>query len=102
MTSSREPLFPWGADSLTRRRAAAAIEQSARFIKRQTAPSDLVTGDDPIVIYLSGRQTPPGLCDTSHARIVAGSITLASAKRDAATARLIVLRTTGRLSRLQG
>ena len=93
------PLFP---GSIGRDQGEVLLENVARWIRDHTEPAELVVGDDPIVIYLAGRQAPPALCDTSTARIVSKSLTLEEATRESSAARVIVLRQGGRLSRMPG
>ncbi|MFN2427837.1 MAG: glycosyltransferase family 39 protein [Candidatus Binatia bacterium] len=78
------------------------LHLASRWIHDNTAPGEYVAGDDPIAVYMAGRQAPPGLCDTSGARINSNSLTLQMAKQESATARVIVLRKNGRLSSLTG
>jgi hypothetical protein len=91
------PIGPEADDS-----TAPGIAKTALWIRRHTKAGDLVAGDDPIVVYLSGRRAPGALCDTSTARIRSRSLTLEKATRHSAAARVIVLRANGRLSKLRG
>ncbi len=75
---------------------------ATKWIRTHTDPGEFIVSDDPLVVYLAGRQSPPGICDTSLARIAAGSLTLEIATRETAGARTVVLRRDGRLSRLRG
>lgn len=78
------------------------LVKTVEWIRANTAPGEFVVGDDPIVIYLAGRRAPGELCDTSQARIHAGSLTLPLATRHTLRSRVVVLRAEGRLSRLKG
>ncbi|HXC51766.1 MAG TPA: glycosyltransferase family 39 protein [Candidatus Limnocylindrales bacterium] len=93
------PLIPQRQSEETQ---ATSIRAVAAWIGEHSDAGDLVAGDDPMAIYLAGRQSPPGLCDSSRARINSQSLTLAIAREQSATARIIVLRDDGRLSRLPG
>jgi hypothetical protein len=83
-------------------RGVARLLATAEWIRTQTDDDDIVAGDDPMAVYLAGRQAPPGICDTSRARIAAGSLTLQKAVRDSRLAHMVVLRANGRLSTLRG
>ena len=72
------------------------------WIRDHTEPGELVAGDDPLAIFLAGREAPPALCDTSQARILSHSLTLADAADHSLAARVVVLRKGGRLSHLPG
>lgn len=94
-------MFPW-VPGAQRRDVGAYLQRTVEWIRNHTEPEELVAGDDPIAIYLAGRQAPGALCDTSQARIVSRSLTLREATRESARARVIVLRKGGRLTRLSG
>lgn len=79
--------------------AAESLRATALWIRRHTRPDELVGGDDPMAVYLGGRQAPPRLCDTSLARIASKSLELREATTHSLTARVLVLRREGRLSR---
>jgi 4-amino-4-deoxy-L-arabinose transferase-like glycosyltransferase len=93
------PLLPGGS---SKDYSVLLIREASEWIRNHTEPSELVVSDDPLVVFLAGRQAPPGLCDTSTARIRSESLTLEIATRESAAARVIVLRKAGRLSRLSG
>jgi hypothetical protein len=82
--------------------AVAPLLATADWIRAQTEDGDLIAGDDQMAVYLAGRSAPPGLCDTSMARITARSLTLHDATSQSSAARMIVLRRNGRLSKLRG
>ena len=49
----------------------------AQYLERHTAPNDYVITDDPLVLYLANRETPPELVDTSFVRLQSGGLTSA-------------------------
>ena len=75
----------------------AASPRLAEWLASNTVGGETVVGDDPTAIFLGGRRTAPALCDTSHARIAAGFLRDDEAIRESAGARVLVLRTGGRL-----
>ncbi len=79
-----------------------SLQQTVAWILEHTAADELVVGDDPMSIYLAGRQAPPALCDTSMARIRSKSLELKEATQHSAAARVVVLKKGGRLSNLGG
>jgi 4-amino-4-deoxy-L-arabinose transferase-like glycosyltransferase len=95
-------MFPLLSDGTKNDRTFEALEKSALWIQSNTRPDELVGSDEQIGVYLAGRQSPPGLCDTSTARIVSESLQVEEAARASVTARVIVLRKGGRLSSLPG
>ncbi|HEY2774136.1 MAG TPA: glycosyltransferase family 39 protein [Candidatus Binatia bacterium] len=82
--------------------AASRVETTAAWVRDHTRPEDEILTDDPILIYLAGRQTPPGLCDTSEARIVSGSLTLRDVVVQSAGVHMVVIHRKGRLLTLAG
>ncbi len=95
-------LFPLTSDGARNDRALASLQEAARWIAMNTREDELVGGDDPMAIYLGGRRTPAGLCDVSSARIVSESLLVEEAARASLEARVIVMRSGGRLSKLPG
>jgi 4-amino-4-deoxy-L-arabinose transferase-like glycosyltransferase len=100
--SRSETLFPL----LPKRYRAESPEHSLHrivaWIEQNTDPDELVVSDDPLVVYLAGREAPPALCDTSSARIQSGSLFLREAATETLAARVVVLRERGRLTSLPG
>lgn len=94
--------MPWLQQRAEEDGVASPLAQTAKWIRANTLADELVVTDDPIAVYLAGRRVPGELCDTSHARIHAHSLTLALATLHTAGVRVVVLRDGGRLSRLKG
>lgn len=94
--------LPWPSGGAPGDVTAAPLTTAAAWIREHSGEGDLVAGDDPIALYLSGRRAPGALCDTSNARIHSGWLTLEEASRHSSRARVIVLREDGRLSKLPG
>jgi len=94
--------FPLLPGSEKRDYSVSLLKDVSQWIREHTDASEMVVSDDPISVFLAGRQAPPAICDTSSARIKAASLTLEEATRESSVARVIVLRKSGRLSQLRG
>ncbi|MFN2378210.1 MAG: glycosyltransferase family 39 protein [Candidatus Binatia bacterium] len=94
-----DAMFPLIPEAPRHEIAAESLRDTALWIRRQTKPDEMVGGDDPMAVYLAGRQAPPRLCDTSLARIASRSLELREATTHSLAARVLVLRREGRLSR---
>jgi hypothetical protein len=94
-----DALFPLLPGAPKREIAEESLRAAALWIRRHSSPGEMVGGDDPMAIYLAGRQAPPRLCDTSMARIASKSLELREATTQSLAARVLVLRREGRLSR---
>jgi hypothetical protein len=81
--------------------ARSQDEAAICAIRQLAAETDLVGGDDPALIFRSGRLSPANLCDTSQVRIRSGYLRLESAIEAAQTCKVMVLGT-GRLAELNG
>lgn len=78
-------------------------QQLAAAIAAHSAPADLVIGDNPYVIALANRNTPPELVDTSFARVLSQAITAQGIERSAQADRVrLFLFDTGRLDGVSG
>jgi 4-amino-4-deoxy-L-arabinose transferase-like glycosyltransferase len=95
-------IFPLLSDGARSEKSLASLTSTAGWIESNTVAGELVASDDPLAVYLAGRRSPAGLCDTSTSRIVAGSLKVEDAARESLHARVIVLRRGGRLSSLPG
>ena len=94
--------FPLDPGITRVRERTSSLPKAAAWLATNTAADELVVGDDPAAIYLAGRQTVPELCDTSRARIASGFLTLEEARSKSSVARVIVVRTDGRLLKVSG
>jgi hypothetical protein len=95
-------MFPLLSDGSKNDRSAEALAKAARWIETNTEEDELVGSDDQMVVFVAGRGSPPGLCDTSFARVTSESLQVEDAARASVTARVIVLRAGSRLSSLPG
>jgi len=97
-----DAVFPLVPKSERRNYSVSLLKDISEWIRSNTDASEMVVSDDPMAVFLAGRQVPPTLCDTSSARIKAASLTLENATRESSVARVIVLRKGGRLSSMRG
>jgi hypothetical protein len=95
-------MFPLLSDGGRNRRSDEALAKAARWIDLNTPKKAFVGSDDQMAVYVSGRRSPPGLCDTSWARVASGSLQLEEAARASLEASVIMIRQGSRLTRLPG
>jgi 4-amino-4-deoxy-L-arabinose transferase-like glycosyltransferase len=95
-------LFPLLSDGARSDRSVDALAKAARWIEKNTSEDDLVGSDDQMAVFVGGRRSPPGLCDTSWARVASESLQVEEAARASVAARVIMLRAGSRLSSLPG
>ncbi|HEY7514048.1 MAG TPA: hypothetical protein VIC87_06200 [Vicinamibacteria bacterium] len=94
-------VFPVGTQLSARTTPDPEREEAVELIRRLSRPGDLVVSDDPLQVFLAGRDLPPELVDASATRILSGNLTADFAATHSAGAAVIQL-WTRRLEQLPG
>lgn len=58
-----------------------SLMKISKYIDNSSKKSDYIVSDDPLILYLANRNTPPELVDTSYTRIKTGNLTSDEVKK---------------------